>query len=317
MTSRVPLPPALGGGPFRVSAAIKLGVSRSRLAGRDVSAPLWGIRSVVMPSPDSGHPSLSDTVALCQALALRMPPLAFFSHVTAAQLIGVPLPSRLESALPAHVGIAAPHRAMDARDVVGHRFTLRPGDLVKWRGFRMTSPARTWLDLAPLLSLPELVVVGDFLVSRRHPLVTLDALADAVSHCAGRRGSVTLRVALPLLRTGSESPRETLMRLIIVFAGLPEPSCNLNIYASDGRFLARADLAYPDFKLMLEYHGDQHRTDKFQWRRDVQRVGDIEDEGWQMLQFTSDDLAHPEALIARVERRLRARGGTGRRLSPR
>ena len=120
------------------------------------------------------------------------------------------------------------------------------------------------------------------------------------------------RVALPLLRTGSESPRESMLRVIIVLAGLPEPECNLNIYSPRGRFLARADLVYPEFKILLEYQGDQHRTDRAQWRRDIRRTGSVEDHGWQMLQFTDDDLQNPVDLIARIELRLRGRGWTGR-----
>jgi hypothetical protein len=121
----------------------------------------------------------------------------------------------------------------------------------------------------------------------------------------------TVRAALPLLRTRAESPRESVLRLIIVLSGLPEPECNLNIFDPSGQFLARADLAYPQFKLMLEYQGDQHRTDRAQWRRDIRRVGSVEDNGWQVLQFTDDDLRDPTALVARIVRRLRARGWTG------
>lgn len=205
---------------------------------------------------------------------------------------------------------------MDAGGVIGHSLRIRPDELVDWRGLRFTGPARTWLDLAARLSLVELVAVGDYIVHWRQPLATLSELTDAVGRYPSRRGLARARDAVPLIRTRSESPRETALRVLIVLAGLPEPECNFNIHDSSGRFLARADLAYPAFRLLLEYQGDHHRTDRAQWRRDIRRVGSVEDHGWQMLQFTDDDLQDPAALLARVERRLRGRGWTGK-LAPR
>jgi hypothetical protein len=197
---------------------------------------------------------------------------------------------------------------MEARDVVGHRLSLSPHDLVDRGRLRLTSPARTWLDLAAVLTLHELVAVGDYLVHWEAPIVTPGELAAALKDYPGRRGLQLARTALPLLRDRSESPRESVLRVIIVVAGLPEPLCNYNVYDEDGRFLARGDLVYPAYKLLLEYQGDQHRTDRAQWRSDIRRTGRLEDAGWQVLQFTDDDLRDPAALVARIRLRLRARG---------
>lgn len=173
-----------------------------------------------------------------------MPANAFFSHQTAAQLLGIPLPASRESALALHVGVADPARAPDARDIVGHRLTIEPGEIVLWRGLSVTAPARTWLDLTTVLDLADMVAARDCLLSRRHPLTTLSALTDALARYPGRRGLVTARRALRLLRDGSESRRESQLRVIIVQAGLPEPECNGNIYDARGLFLARGDLVY-------------------------------------------------------------------------
>jgi Protein of unknown function (DUF559) len=294
--------------PFSVGAATRAGVGRSRLNGGDLARPFWGVR-VPLVSGRSGAPSTTED--LCRAIALRMPPGAFFTHVTAAQLMRLPLPFPMTASRPIHVGVVSPQRAMDARGVNGHRMKIGNDDLHVWNGFTVTSPSRTWLDLAHRLSLFELVAMGDYLIHWERPLTTLAALTDAASRNAGRRGMATVRAALPLLRTRSESPRESVLRVIIVVSGLPEPECNLNIFDPSGRFLARADLAYPQFKLMLEYQGDQHRTDRAQWRHDIRRVGGVEDHGWQVLQFTDDDLQDPAALVARILRRLRGRGWTG------
>lgn len=303
MTARTPLPDGFSDGPFSVSAGRLAGIGRARLRAADLARPFHGIRF-------SGEFRFS-VAEYARALGPRLPLGAFFSHSTAAQLLGIPLPHRLQTALPLHVGVSTPSKVVTAQSIVGHRLTLAADDLVDWRDLRITGPARTWLDLAALLDLADLVAAGDYVIHWEHPLVGLAELTDAASRYPGRRGLVRIRAALPLLRDRAESPRESKLRVIIVLSGLPEPLCNFNVFDSAGRFVARGDLAYPQYKLLLEYHGDQHRTDRAQWRRDIRRLGQVEDEEWQVLQFTDDDLQAPGQLVARIERRLRGRGWTG------
>jgi hypothetical protein len=317
VTARIPLPDGWADRPFRVGDALRAGAGESRLHGADLDRPFWGIRTPVGSAaagrtPPGGTPAAfvrrSDVEALCHALQVRMPAAAFFSHSTAALLLDLPVPSRLARLRPVHVGCPAPARAMDARDITGHSMSIDPDDLVDRGPLRLTGPARTWLDLAALLSLGELVAVGDHLIHWQAPLVTPGELADALERYPSRRGLQLARAALPLLRDRAESQRESLLRVIIVLAGLPEPACNLTVFDDRGRFLARGDLVYPEYKLFVEYQGDQHRTDRAQWRSDIRRIGRLEDHGWQVLQFTDDDLRDPTALVARIARRLRARG---------
>jgi hypothetical protein len=307
MTSRIPLPDDFTGRPFLFSEAAQAGLGRSRLGGRDLARPFWGVRTGV------GEVTLEP---LCRALQLRLPPSAFFSHATAAQILGLPIPLRLESERPLHVAVAAPTRAVAISGVTGHRLVILKNDVGSLNRLRLTGPVRTWLDLAARLSLLELVAVGDYLAHWRHPYATLTQLTDAAAVYRGRRGRALIRTALPLLRTGSESPRESMLRVIIVLAGLPEPECNLEIFDPHGLFLARGDLVYRRYKLLLEYQGDYHRTDKHQWRRDITRLARVEDHDWKILQYTDDDLKTPDELVARLERRLRSRGWDGKGQSP-
>ena len=310
MTVRRPLPEDLGNEPFRVDRAGDLGVSRSRLRSGDLQRPFRGIRIVTRDSDHAGIVQSFALAELCSALMLRMAPGAFFSHQTAGQLLGVPLPRRMQGDRPVHVGVVAPIRALDAASTVGHSMRIARRDIISVNALPLTSPTRTWLDLAIDLTVSELVTAGDYLVRREHPLASTADLAEALVRYPSRRGLVKARLALPLIRNGSESPRESALRVVIVLAGLPEPECNVNIFDAWGRFLARGDLVYAEYKTLLEYHGDQHRTDRAQWQKDVHRVGSLEDEGWQMLQFTDADLRRPDALVARLTRRLTARGWT-------
>ncbi|WP_104167270.1 endonuclease domain-containing protein [Cryobacterium sp. N22] len=314
MTARIPLPDGWADRPFRIGDAVRAGVSTSRLDGGDLDRPFWGIRTPATGSATpAGRPQnyparRSDVEALCRAFQVRMPKDAFFTHITAALVLGLPVPGRLARLRPLHVGCVAPGRAMVARDMVGHSLRIDPDDLVDRGPVRLTGPARTWLDLGALLTRGELVAVGDYLLYWEAPILTRGELADALEKYPSRSGLTRARTALPLLRTRSESPRESMLRVIIVLAGLPEPECNYRVFDEQGRFLARGDLAYPEYKLLIEYQGDHHRTDRAQWRADIRRIGRLEDHGWQALQFTDDDLQDPAALVARIALRLRARG---------
>ena len=75
------------------------------------------------------------------------------SFGSAARVLQAGLPAWLEDDWRVHVarrrGFSMPRRA----NVVGHLLTLLPEEVVEYDGVRLTSPARTWLDLASLLSL--------------------------------------------------------------------------------------------------------------------------------------------------------------------
>ena len=175
------------------------------------------------------------------------------------------------------------------------------------RGLPVVAPEEAWSQLAEPLGIEDLVVAGDFLLRRGAPdvpgqLVRLHEAATAVR----RRGSERLQIALALLRPGVRSPRESLLRVVLVTAGLPEPEVNVRLSRPDRRHLGEGDLVYREARLVLEYEGDQHRTDPVQWRRDILRRERFEDAGWSVLRVTGDDLfPSRRELVRRVGFRLR------------
>ncbi len=176
---------------------------------------------------------------------------------------------------------------------------------------RVTTVERTWCDLAMVLDLPDLVAVADFLLWHEAPRTTAERLTAAIDSYSSRAGRRVLRRSLSLSSDHSRSRPESLVRVDLALSGLPTPQANHEVYLTIARRTVYLDLAYPKYKLELEYHGDQHRTDVRQWRSDVRRANDIGDEGWQTLQFTGDDLADLPGLRRRVERRLRSLGWNG------
>lgn len=85
-------------------------------------------------------------------------------------------------------------------------------------------------------------------------------------------------------------------------AGFPEPWLNYLLHRTDGSFIARVDMAFPRERVVLEYEGDAHRSDKDVWARDIHRREDIEDLGWRVIRVTAADLRSPTRLLTRLTR---------------
>ncbi|MCO4238491.1 hypothetical protein [Pseudarthrobacter raffinosi] len=84
------------------------------------------------------------------------------------------------------------------------------------------------LDLNDLVAAGDSIVVshGDDFPMPRKPLATVADLRHIVGQYPGMRGVKTARLALDLIRVGADSAPESLMRLALVQAGLPEPTLN-------------------------------------------------------------------------------------------
>lgn len=289
---------------FTSRLAVAGGVSSGRLAGKDLAAPHRGVR---VPAD---HPKTLQ--ATCLAVLLVAPRHGFICGPTAAELHGIPLPPRLmHPRAMLTVAVPAPERAIRRAGVRGRRLKIEDTEIVMANGVRVTSPARTWCDLANDLSLPELVAAGDFLIRRRHVVVTRAQLEAAVAAYPSGRGHGLLRRAVALLDERSESPKESELRVVVIIGGLPAPEANVEIFDENGRFIARVDLLIREFGEVLEYHGDHHRTDRKQWRRDRTREAELEAVGLHVTEVTDDDLNPPDAMLERLRTILRRRGWTG------
>lgn len=227
-----------------------------------------------------------------------MPSHAFFCSVTAALLMDVPLPRHLEESKLLHVAVPAPHHPPESKGVIGHRLTLRGEYLRQWRGLRISSPERTWCDLGAVLAVPDLVAAGDHLIRRNFQLTTEQKLRDAVMASPLRRGKPALRTAIELLHDRSESRPESHLRVIIVQAGVAGLSVNFPITTTGG-FHYRADLGFPERKMVIEYQSEYH-GDEAQRRKDMTRRARLEADGWYVMEVNADDLRNPAELVQRI-----------------
>lgn len=290
-----PLPPSARL-PLTVRRARVAGLPAGRLRRADLEAPLRGVRW------RRGTPRTPRNLAI--AAAPLIPEGAVFSHQTAAILYGIPLPARFERSEDLHVTTPAPARAKQARGFAGHSRRLDPRERRVVSGVPVTSPARTWCDLAAILGTADLVAAGDHLLhDRERPaLATRSELADALDGLPrGTVGVRRLREALPLLDGGSDSRRESLLRYELVTVGITWLQVNPTVHDRRGRRIGRVDLVDELRRTAIEYEGDQHRTDPAQWRRDVERHRRLMADGWLLIRVTaSDDLRVMARDIARI-----------------
>jgi very-short-patch-repair endonuclease len=75
--------------------------------------------------------------------------------------------------------------------------------------------------------------------------------------------------------------------------------------------MGRVDLVYLEYKLIIEYEGDQHRTDRYQWNHDIDRQEDFARDHWTLIRVTSERARWPRQVVRGVYKALRANGYSG------
>lgn len=293
--------------PFSVATGLRAGVSRGRLRHPSLHPAAFGLRT-------PGQPQTLAQAA--RALALVLPQPWAWSRETAAELVGLPVPEAWHPGLP--LSVIRPQGSSPVRrpEVRGHLGLERRGVIFCF-GMPVVDPFATWCDLAAYLDRDAAVIIGDAIAARssgpddvRMGRTALARLAEEVRRRSGSRGACRARTALALVREGSRSPMETRARLCFLEAGLPEPELNATI-DDDGEWVAIADFVWRRARVIVEYQGDHHRVDKWQWRADIGRLERLRDLGWKVILMTAADLASREAKAAFVGRLHGALGADG------
>ncbi|NYE71830.1 DUF559 domain-containing protein [Microlunatus parietis] len=209
------------------------------------------------------------------------------------------------------VGSPMPIRAATATKTQSVRPEIRlsrVGRLPECRR-RVATPSAAWLAACTEFDLVEAVAAADWLT--RLGRTTPDGLQALAAQAAGR-GCRLARRAAGLCRAGAESPKETELRLLLVLAGLPEPRCNPRIGTAAAP-IGRMDLVLEDYKTIIEYDGDQHRTDPWQWSRDIARHEAAVAAGYRIIRVTNGRLTNPREIAETTYTVLTERGYSGRR----
>lgn len=234
-----------------------------------------------------GSPSTwrGDVLAACWAAG----PTALASHRAAAALWS--LPSGREDAV--EITCDRWRRTRVPRLVVHESLVIDDEDRDVIDSIPCTSAARTLFDLARRLSPAMLDANID--VALRRELVSLDDLRRTSTRLVtkGRPGGRKFRAAVNA-RTGAgslpESVPERLLADLLVRHGLPVPVHQHVIRDPVGHFVARVDLAYPEWMIVIEYDSVEHHTGTAAHIRDSARRDAIGDLGYSVITATSADL---------------------------
>jgi hypothetical protein len=160
-------------------------------------------------------------------------------------------------------------------------------------GLRVDRPAHALLACARELGLLDVVVLLDSAL--HHGGCSVTDLAEVAEH--RRRGAPRLRAALALADGRSESPWETLLRVLHVCCDI-DVVPQYALHDDDGAFLGRADLWLRGTNALHEYDGGHHLSQP-QQRRDLRRARRLSNDEWVRRGYTSNDLLQQAVTILR------------------
>ncbi|HET9872943.1 MAG TPA: hypothetical protein VFP89_10155 [Propionibacteriaceae bacterium] len=241
---------------------------------------------------------------LIEATIPQTAPGSVVSHLSAAVMHGLPV-------LGGDLGRVRMTRAASGGRSRGniHLYTaaLRAEEVVVIGGIPTTSLARTVVDIGRTVGFDGAVVVGD--AARRTGLAVAD-LMDGLVAAAGRPGVARARRVCAFLDDRSESPGESLSRVLLHDGGLPPSSLQHRVLDPSGRLIGRADFCWEEQRTLGEFDGrvkygrllKPGETAQDVIYREKLREDAMRDLGWQVVRWTWADLSQPAGILDRLTR---------------
>jgi hypothetical protein len=190
------------------------------------------------------------------------------------------------------------------KGIVARNERIAHDEITNTRGVPVTTPARTAFDLGRYLPRQSALTRMDALM-RARPFSVEDVLL-LTKRYRGARGVKRVKELLPLVDGGAASPRESALRLLYIDGGLPKPTTQIPIFDELGNYLRTVDMGWEEFMVASEYDGDQHRTDRSQYVKDMRVIPKIERAGWIVLRVIKED--RPRETLTRAWDALVSRG---------
>jgi len=173
-----------------------------------------------------------------------------------------------------------------------------PGSQVTVRyGLRVTTPARTVVDLARVLPFRAGVVTADNALAQR--LVTKDELRHVVATCRQWPGVTRAAEVVEFANGLSESALESIARVAFRDCGLPPPE--LQVWVDGEEFVGRTDFLWKDSNTVGEADGALKYQDPSRARRQLWRDARLRDAGFEVVHFTWQEINEtPERVAASI-----------------
>lgn len=261
------LPETLRGTTFTTAEARALRVGKRRLRSERALRLLHGVWV-------DAHTELT-FAQRCGAALATVAPDAWISHASAAQLHELPLPPQLRELDRIDVSVPAPTRAPRGGGIRGRQRDGDASGIALLGDLRVATAAQAFVDGCDYLGFEDLVALGDAIVWEGEPHAEVGTLIDAIDRHAGKRRHQLLLRAARAVHPRARSRPETINRLALRALGSPEPWCNVPVLIDDGAPIS-PDVAFWPARLVIEVEGDQHRTDRRQWRIDLDRYNRLQ-----------------------------------------
>lgn len=99
------------------------------------------------------------------------------------------------------------------------------------------------------------------------------------------------------------------MRLLFLDMGFPRPVTQIPV-RDGGQVVRTVDMGWEKLKVVVEYDGDQHRTNRIQYVKDLRVLPRIEQLGWTVIRVIKEDVDW--VIVERTYDALVARGWDGK-----
>ena len=258
-------------GPYRARHAQETGV---------LTAPWHG----VLVASDRAD----DPLTLAAAALEYAGPTAVLYGTTAAHLHGC------SSAAPLPVQLLVPyeHHLRTRPGLVVHNGPLPDGDRTNLRGLPVLRLERVVADVLCRERPDAALAITDEALAKVEPAQRESfrhAVAERLRVRRDPRGTVRGARLLALATGRAESPPESRLLFRIVDAGYPVPEVNWRLAGIDGHEVHRLDLAWPELRIAIEYHGYAVHIGRS--AEDEARAEDIRRRGWIYIDVWADELA--------------------------
>ncbi len=228
------------------------------------------------------------------AAVLACGPRAVLSHRSAAalwgfldweeRLIEVTVPGTAARVVP---GVRA-HRSWDA-------------ETTRHRGIRVTTPARTLLDLAS--SLPPRGLRRATRKAQAEQRVNHRQLVAALANAKGRRGAARLRALIADGPAPTRSELEDVVLDLLAHGGIERPEVNTPLILDAKRVIP--DFLWRSDRLVLEADGAKWHDGRLAREDDAERQALLEAHGYRVLRVAwAQAVRRPEQTLARIRHAL-------------
>jgi hypothetical protein len=169
-------------------------------------------------------------------------------------------------------------------------------------GLPTTTAARTAIDLARTLPFRAGVVAVDSALHSR--LASVTELESVLAVCSRWRGAAIAAEVISFADGRSESPLESIARVVFRDCGLPAPKLQALIGTAED--VARVDFFWDEFRTIVEVDGAVKYADPQRAQAQLKRDSWLRSLGYEVVHFTWDEITTmPEYVVTTIREAFR------------